>query len=664
MSDLDSPETGSSPDRLDSWKDIAAYLKRDVSTVQRWEKREGMPVHRHLHDKLGSVYAYRAELDAWARSRRPRAADEPRTDAEPSAERPAVPSRRRLWLAGIALVVIAVAAGVFLSRSRAAQNPLADARFTRLTDFEGTEQAVAISRDGRFVAFLADRDGPVDVWVTQVGSRQFHNLTGGRLGDLVNPDIRTVGFSPDGTLVTCWVRSQASPSPQISTWAIPTLGGEPRPYVAGAAEFDWSADGSRLVYHTPGPGDPMFVKEGLAGAERSLFTAPEGVHNHYPRWSPDDAFIYFVHGPVPTENDLWRIDARGGAPERMTTHGTRVTHPAFLDRETIVYLATDADGGGPWLYALDVRRRASRRISFGVERYTSLSASADGRRLAVTVANPRRTLWRVPIGEGVAEEVAARRIAVPIVGGRSPRAGRDHLLYVSSTQDAESIWKVAGGAASELWHLEGGRILGGAAIAPDGRIAFTAELGGRARTYVMNGDGSGVRTLPESLEPAGAPAWSPDGASIAVPARVKGAPALVRVAVADGAVSVVASEFAADPAWSSDGTTVFYSGPEVGTTLPIRAVRADGEGQPETRMTLGRGERRVVFLPGRNALVVLRGEMVHKNFWAIDLENGRERRLTSFGPDFVIGGFDVSPDGNEIVFDREQEHADVVLIER
>lgn len=57
-------------DRLDSWKDIAAYLKRDVSTVQRWERREGLPVHRHLHDKLGSAYAFRSELDAWSPSRR------------------------------------------------------------------------------------------------------------------------------------------------------------------------------------------------------------------------------------------------------------------------------------------------------------------------------------------------------------------------------------------------------------------------------------------------------------------------------------------------------------------------------------------------------------------------------------------------------------------
>jgi TolB-like protein/Tfp pilus assembly protein PilF len=56
-------------DRLDSWKDIAAYLKRDVSTVQRWEKRERMPVHRHLHDRLGTVYGFRSELDAWWRGR-------------------------------------------------------------------------------------------------------------------------------------------------------------------------------------------------------------------------------------------------------------------------------------------------------------------------------------------------------------------------------------------------------------------------------------------------------------------------------------------------------------------------------------------------------------------------------------------------------------------
>ncbi len=52
-------------ERFDSWKEIAAYLKRGTRTVQRWEREEGLPVHRLVHGKLGSVYAYRAELDRW-----------------------------------------------------------------------------------------------------------------------------------------------------------------------------------------------------------------------------------------------------------------------------------------------------------------------------------------------------------------------------------------------------------------------------------------------------------------------------------------------------------------------------------------------------------------------------------------------------------------------
>ena len=59
--------------RLESWKEIAGYLGRDVTTVRRWEKREGLPVHRLHHSKLGSIYAYTKELDAWRNERVPAA---------------------------------------------------------------------------------------------------------------------------------------------------------------------------------------------------------------------------------------------------------------------------------------------------------------------------------------------------------------------------------------------------------------------------------------------------------------------------------------------------------------------------------------------------------------------------------------------------------------
>ena len=62
---------GTPENRLDSWKEIASYLGREVRTAQRWEEREGLPVHRHIHNKAGSVYAFKTEIDEWRKSRLP-----------------------------------------------------------------------------------------------------------------------------------------------------------------------------------------------------------------------------------------------------------------------------------------------------------------------------------------------------------------------------------------------------------------------------------------------------------------------------------------------------------------------------------------------------------------------------------------------------------------
>jgi eukaryotic-like serine/threonine-protein kinase len=108
--------------RLESWKEIAAYLGRDVTTVRRWEKREGLPVYRLQHSKLGSVYAYTLELDAWREKEADRETLAGATDApEGKADHPTArirPVRRWLIAGGVAVVALLVAA--YLStRSRA-----------------------------------------------------------------------------------------------------------------------------------------------------------------------------------------------------------------------------------------------------------------------------------------------------------------------------------------------------------------------------------------------------------------------------------------------------------------------------------------------------------------------------------------------------------------
>jgi len=141
------PSENPSEGRLDSWKEIAAYLDRDVTTVQRWEKREGMPVHRHLHDKRGSVYALGPELDGWLQSRKPYLGEE-ENEQKPEVQEEAAGSHRtgttrraRSWLVLAAVGVLGLLATVYtISRGRpgnAAQPKIASLAVLPLKNLSG-----------------------------------------------------------------------------------------------------------------------------------------------------------------------------------------------------------------------------------------------------------------------------------------------------------------------------------------------------------------------------------------------------------------------------------------------------------------------------------------------------------------------------------------------
>jgi Tol biopolymer transport system component len=575
------------------------------------------------------------------------------------------------------LVLLAAAGGLFvvaamsawlLSRTGASgRDPLHEARFSALTDFDGIEQAAAISRDGQFAAFLSNRDGPMDVWVTQIGTGEFHNLTRGELPELFNDEIRDVNFAADGTHVVLWARTAepATNERQIGVWSVPTMGGELRPFLPGIVELAWSGAGNRLAYHTAAPGDPIFVTEPDELEGRQVYAAPAGTHCHFPTWSPDDAYLYFVQGQPPDVMDIWRVRPDGTDVERMTFHESRVAYPVFIDPHRLLYLATIADGSGPWMHVLDVRRRESRRLVIGTDRYESLAASADGRRLLATVVRPRSHLWRLPVSAAIAEQSAATRIVLPTSGGRSPRYASGDLLYVASKRDQEGVWMLVGERATELWSRPQTRLVGAPAISPDGRhIVFTAERNGNARLHLMGVDGSAARVLASSLEVHGSPSWARDGQSIAVSAFRDGEPRIFKVPLDGGTPTPILDRYSTEPNWSPTGEFLVYAGPQVGVSIDLRAVTADGKPHTLPGLTLTRGAERTAFRGDGAALLVLRGEIGNRDLFLLDLETGVERRLTDFGRDVNVGDFDLSPDGREITFERRSESADVLLIER
>jgi serine/threonine protein kinase len=236
---------------------------------------------------------------------------------------PAAPSAKRYtWLpwALVSLLVALLLAGfgtwVAINRlPSTVQNPLASAQFTPLTNFEGGETEPAISPDGKFVAFISDRSGKFDIWLIQANGGSLANLTQGRIGDARGP-LRCVGFSGDGSEV--W--SAGTQDRRLMLW--PLIGGAPHNFLdEHVAEVAWSPDGTRLVYHTWEPGDPTFVADHNGANARQIVQNEPGLHNHYPVWSTDGRWIYFVRGrPATREMDLWRISPDGGA--------TGTTHPS------------------------------------------------------------------------------------------------------------------------------------------------------------------------------------------------------------------------------------------------------------------------------------------------------------------------------------------------
>jgi Tol biopolymer transport system component len=170
--------------------------------------------------------------------------------------------------------------------------------------------------------------------------------------------------------------------------------------------------------------------------------------------------------------------------------------------------------------------------------------------------------------------------------------------------------------------------------------------------------------LNDTLALRGSPAWWPDGETIVTAAVSDGDPHLMRIFLNGDAPVVLVSEYAVDPVWSPEGRYLLYSGADVGTTFPLRAAEADGRPHPSPGWMLTRGARRVEFLKDRPMLVFLRGELAHKDLWLMDLQSGEQRELARLPQDFVIGDFDVSADGTEILLDRVEENSALALIER
>ena len=188
---------------------------------------------------------------------------------------------------------------------------------------------------------------------------------------------------------------------------------------------------------------------------------------------------------------------------------------------------------------------------------------------------------------------------------------------------------------------------------------------GKLRLHLLSADGSEQQPLTDAVDVRGGSSWSPDQQWVVTGGADASGDGLFKVPVDGGPPVRIAKGQALDPVWSPDGNTIVYIGPNIGSQSPLLAVRPDGTpvALPDIQVRREGGGIRARFMPDSRRLVYMQGLVISQDFRLLDLETGQSRQLTRFDHAAAMWGFDVSPDGKQIVFDRSRNASDIVLID-
>ncbi|MCH8979145.1 MAG: PD40 domain-containing protein [Armatimonadetes bacterium] len=565
--------------RLDSWKEIATYLGREVRTVRRWEKNEGLPVHRHFHGAAATVYAYEAELDGWLKGR-----GEQKESSSTTADK-----RRTLALAIVAAAAL-LASGYFFLIRPALVVPGMGGRSDGV--IEGTQDGprytvlfadVPVVQFGQWASFDVSPSGDRSVFHEakdgEPGQLYIHEQTGSVVRALLNDLGPWYGFSyptwsPDGQLIA-YSASKPSPagesqSPVAAIFVVSPDGGTPRqigPNLTRVRGLCWTPDGQSLTYLDAGTDGVHTVL--LDGGGVRTMTGDTAGLVAFGGYSPDGRWLAMsvsVPSDLPGRHAEIRIlSTTDDKTVSLATAPGYDVGPAWGPDGGGLYFVSDANNGpNIWKLTIDPETGSRQGDPVQVTFFSGAGprhpqAIAGGRRIAFLFSRTDKTIQ--------VADTSRQTESISVAGGGQPRLSPDGqvLYFRKSGPDGAGIYAVTRDGGTPLRLAEDAPF----DLSPDGAtLAYIRNVGETAALYTVSTRGGEPRVLFEFEGNTRTLAhWSPDGSLLAY-AQGTG----LFVISADGGTPEKLAEL---PGW--DGRTLRWS-PDGELIAAIgRAGRVEGE---------------------------------------------------------------------------------------
>ena len=529
-------------DRLDSWKQIAAYLQKSERTVRRWHETEGLPVHKHQHQQRGSVWTYANEIDEWLERRRVRPAP-PLADELELIEAPGE-RRRWMWL-GTLGAALAVCGGAFWFLGVSPAPPVARlAHPVALTSLPGMEYGAAFSPDGKQVAFFWS--GPSreasGIYIKTVGSESVTPLVlkgpGSHFvyGPAWSPDGRTIAFlrrTETSETWLCLIASSGGPEKRLIR-----LHDKSAVFFADNSHLAWSLDSRRILAPLQ-MGESKQAIHWISVASAAVQRVTEPTASDY--------------GPVPSP-----------------------------DRQSLVFLRDDTSpGGGKELLLQKLKSDGSadgtaRLLMRGPGFISGVAWAPGGKDLLVCKRESGTaitSMYRMPARPGGFLTPIGAEGCHGVEVSRADEKGRASLVYGSSREPNTQLWK------ADLKDLEHGSPFAPSsrsdtfpAFSPDGTsVVFRSTRSGAPAAWIANQDGTQLHRLSD-MQPFSGIEWSPDGNQILFGSVSQG---LAIVPLTGGTPSVIAAgDVPIWPHWSHGSGLIYYV-----VAQRLFQIRPDGIGR-------------------------------------------------------------------------------------